>query len=159
VDISSPFHRGTKEIIRGCLPAAGMVAHAFNPSTQKAEAGRFLSLRPAWSTEWVPGQPGLHKETLSQKNKTKQKDKGYWEHIENFESIQTIEVLTASKILFKNQSEKKISDRNTVYDLKEIRESRLDYRHVKASQRRVAQTGIWTPRKEWKAPRLLKDGS
>ena len=32
-----------------------MVAHAFNPSTQEAEAGGFLSSRPAWSTEWVPG--------------------------------------------------------------------------------------------------------
>jgi major histocompatibility complex class I len=29
----------------------GMVAHAFNPSTWEAEAGGFLSLRPAWSTE------------------------------------------------------------------------------------------------------------
>ena len=45
-----------------------MVAHAFNPSTWEAEAGGFLSLRPAWSTEWVPGQPGLHRETLSRKN-------------------------------------------------------------------------------------------
>jgi major histocompatibility complex class I len=26
-----------------------MVAHAFNPSTWEAEAGRFLSSRPAWS--------------------------------------------------------------------------------------------------------------
>jgi hypothetical protein len=25
-----------------------MVAHAFNPSTWEAEAGGFLSLRPAW---------------------------------------------------------------------------------------------------------------
>jgi hypothetical protein len=28
-----------------------MVAHTFNPSTWEAEAGGFLSLRPAWSTE------------------------------------------------------------------------------------------------------------
>jgi hypothetical protein len=29
----------------------GMVVHAFNPSTRDAEAGGFLSLRLAWSTE------------------------------------------------------------------------------------------------------------
>jgi hypothetical protein len=29
----------------------GMVAHAFNPSTREAEAGGFLSTRPAWSTK------------------------------------------------------------------------------------------------------------
>jgi hypothetical protein len=40
----------------------GVVAHAFNPSTWEAEAGGFLSLRPAWSIEWVPGQPGGHTE-------------------------------------------------------------------------------------------------
>jgi hypothetical protein len=28
-----------------------VVAHAFNPSTWEAEAGGFLSSRPAWSTE------------------------------------------------------------------------------------------------------------
>ena len=54
-----------------------MVAHAFNPSTLEAEAGGFLSSRPAWSTEYVPGQAGLHRETLSRKtkNKTKQNKK------------------------------------------------------------------------------------
>jgi hypothetical protein len=61
-----------------------MVAHVFNPSIQEAEAGGFLSSKPAWSTKWVPGQPGLYRETLSWKkkkptnqptkqNKTKQK--------------------------------------------------------------------------------------
>jgi hypothetical protein len=48
-----------------------VVAHPFNPSTWEAEAGGFLSLRRAWSTEWVPGQPGLHRETLPRKTKTK----------------------------------------------------------------------------------------
>ena len=42
----------------------------------KAEADIFLSSRPSWSTEWVRGHPGLHRETLSWKttttNKTKQ---------------------------------------------------------------------------------------
>jgi hypothetical protein len=53
-----------------------VVAHTFNPSTWEAEAGGFLSSRPAWSTKRVPGQPGLHRETLSQnKNKNKNKNK------------------------------------------------------------------------------------
>jgi hypothetical protein len=29
----------------------GVVVHAFNPSTREAEAGRFLRLRPTWSTK------------------------------------------------------------------------------------------------------------
>jgi hypothetical protein len=29
----------------------GMVLHVFNPLAWEAEAGKFLSLRPAWSTE------------------------------------------------------------------------------------------------------------
>jgi hypothetical protein len=29
-----------------------VVVHAFNPSTWEAEAGGFLSSRPAWSTAW-----------------------------------------------------------------------------------------------------------
>jgi hypothetical protein len=55
-----------------------VVAHAFNPSTWEAEAGRFLSLRPAWSTKWVPGQPGLHRETLSQEKKKKSHQDVNW---------------------------------------------------------------------------------
>jgi hypothetical protein len=52
----------------------GVVAHAFNSSTREAEAGGFLSSRSAWSTKWVPGQPGLHRETLSRKTKKKKKE-------------------------------------------------------------------------------------
>ena len=46
-----------------------VVVHAFNPSTWEAKIGIFFffSSRPAWSTEWIPGQPGLHREILSQK--------------------------------------------------------------------------------------------
>jgi hypothetical protein len=53
----------------------GVVGHAFNPSTREAEAGGFLSSRPAWPTKRVPGQPGLHRETLSRKKKKIQKTK------------------------------------------------------------------------------------
>jgi hypothetical protein len=56
-------------------PTAGwaVVAHAFNLSTWEAVAGGFMSLSLTlwvWSTEWVLGQPGIHRKTLSQKTKT-----------------------------------------------------------------------------------------
>jgi hypothetical protein len=62
------------------LDHQGMVAHAFNPSTREAEAGGFLSSRPAWSTKWVPGQE-LYRETLSRKTKKKKK-KALAAHVE-----------------------------------------------------------------------------
>jgi hypothetical protein len=82
VTLHSEFQDSQGYTVRHCLETIqtknnnknlqpGVVAHAFNPSTREAEAGGFLSSRPAWSTKWVPGQPGLHRETLSQ-NKTKQ---------------------------------------------------------------------------------------
>jgi hypothetical protein len=59
-----------------------MVAHAFNPSTWEAEAGGFLSSKPAWSTEFQNSQgytekPGLKKpkNKKQKKNKTKTKTK------------------------------------------------------------------------------------
>jgi hypothetical protein len=62
--------------IKGILGGGGrkagqwaVVAHTFNPSTWEAEWSGFLSSRPAWSTKWVPGQPGLYRETLPQKKK------------------------------------------------------------------------------------------
>jgi hypothetical protein len=52
-----------------------VVAHAFNPRTWEEEAGRFLSSRPAWFTEWVPGQPRLHRETLSWEKKERKRER------------------------------------------------------------------------------------
>jgi hypothetical protein len=40
-----------KYTIRSRYMSCAVVAHAFNPSTREAEAGRFLSSRPAWSTK------------------------------------------------------------------------------------------------------------
>ena len=59
--------------LRNMKNEPGVVAHTFNPTTREAEAGGFLSSRPAWSTEWVPGQPGLNRETLSRKTKNQTK--------------------------------------------------------------------------------------
>jgi hypothetical protein len=39
------------EDIMSKTSSRAVVAHAFNPSTREAEAGGFLSSRPAWSTE------------------------------------------------------------------------------------------------------------
>jgi hypothetical protein len=51
----SPFNRVPHVVvIPGTIKESlqpGMVAYAFNPSTWEAEAGEFLSSRPAWSTE------------------------------------------------------------------------------------------------------------
>jgi hypothetical protein len=52
-----------------------MVAYVFNPSTWEAETVGFLNSRPVWSTESVPGQPWLHRETLSRKKKKKKKER------------------------------------------------------------------------------------
>lgn len=43
------------------------MAHAFAPSSIKAEAGKSLSVRLAWATDLVAG---LHRETLPPPNET-----------------------------------------------------------------------------------------
>jgi hypothetical protein len=47
------FKKGINNSLKEIKEKPGMVAHAFNPSTREAEAeaGGFLSSRPAWSTE------------------------------------------------------------------------------------------------------------
>jgi hypothetical protein len=53
-----------------------VVAHAFNPSTREAEAGRFLSSRPAWSTKFQDSQSYTEKPCLEkQKTNNKQTNK------------------------------------------------------------------------------------
>ena len=49
----------------------GVVAQAFNPSTREAEAGGFLSLRPAWSTESSRTARAIHINPVSKKKKKK----------------------------------------------------------------------------------------
>jgi hypothetical protein len=50
-----------------------VVVHTFNPHTWETEAGGFLSLRSARSTELFPGQPRLYRKTLSQKTNLKER--------------------------------------------------------------------------------------
>jgi hypothetical protein len=50
----------------------GIAGHRWHmPLIPALGAGGFLNSRTAWSTEWVPGQPGLYRETLFQKKKKK----------------------------------------------------------------------------------------
>jgi hypothetical protein len=71
---------------------AGHGGHTFNPSTQEAEAGRSLSSRPAWSTKWVPEQPGLYRETMSRKNKTR-KEKENWKLNNKYSEFEVLHIL------------------------------------------------------------------
>jgi hypothetical protein len=53
-DKSIIFHRNIKQssfLKKEFSGRAVVVAHTFDPSTREAEAGGFLSSRPAWATE------------------------------------------------------------------------------------------------------------
>ena len=54
------------------------MVNTFDPSTWETEAAGSLTLRPAWSIDWVPGQPGLLRERerpCLEKQKIKNKNK------------------------------------------------------------------------------------
>jgi hypothetical protein len=51
----------------------GVVAHTFNPSTREAEAGGFLSSRPAWSKSEFQDSQGYTEKPRLEKNKQKKK--------------------------------------------------------------------------------------
>ena len=77
-NLNSPAHKSFKNEKTGWA----IVAHTFDLSTLEAETGRSLSLIPVLSTDKVPGWSGLHRETLSQKQKKKKK-KGIKEPLPN----------------------------------------------------------------------------
>ena len=74
-----------------------MVPHAFNPSTQKTEAGRFLSSRPAWSglqnefqdRQGYTEKPCLKKpkQNKNKKQKNKNKTKTNWRFSNEYQML------------------------------------------------------------------------
>jgi hypothetical protein len=49
-----------------------VVVHTFNPSIWEAEAGRFLSSRPAWSTEFQDSRGYTERPCLEKQKQNKQ---------------------------------------------------------------------------------------
>jgi hypothetical protein len=56
-------------MLANTLLQLGVVSHAFNPSTWEAEAGGFLSLRPARATQRNPVLKKQKKTTIKKKTK------------------------------------------------------------------------------------------
>jgi hypothetical protein len=52
----------------------GLVAHIFNPSTREAEAGGFLSSRPAWLQSEFQDSQGYTEKPCLKKTKNKNKN-------------------------------------------------------------------------------------
>ena len=73
-----------------------MVANAFNLSTQETEEDESLvNSRPAWSTSWVQGQPGL------QPAETQQKESKNYNKIQSYKR-QPFHLVESSKISAEN---------------------------------------------------------
>jgi hypothetical protein len=60
------------------LYSRAVVAHAFNRSTQET------AWCTEWVTEWVPGQPGLHRETLSRNTPPQKKERESFIHFHKY---------------------------------------------------------------------------
>jgi hypothetical protein len=95
-EVKWQFHHRQGKFCINFTEAPGSEGTHIIHSTQDTEAGGSLSWRPVWSTGQVSGQPGLHRETLSQEkkkqaNKTnKQKqDKVIWEERTSMEKMPT----------------------------------------------------------------------
>ena len=69
---ASPVYRASLRIAK---TEPGVVAHAFNPSTREAEAGGFLSSRPAWS-EFQDSRVSSRTARATQRNPVLKKQKG-----------------------------------------------------------------------------------
>jgi hypothetical protein len=66
-------------MIKNYIVRIGVVTQAFTPNTSEARDRQIsVSLRRAWSTVQVPGQPGIHRETLEkQTNNSNNNNKLY----------------------------------------------------------------------------------
>lgn len=108
------------------------MVYAYSPSTQVAEASGSPRLRSAWS-QWVPGHPGLHIETLSPKNKKTQDKKT--RHNPTFHE-------TGAK-------KKKVNDRKAACSRWHV---------VKVRSTRDTAQLVWSLPSMHKAPRLIHGG-
>ena len=81
-----------KLVFRKQIWELGVLVHAFNPSTQ--------------STKWVPGRPGLYRETLSRKTKKKEKKKKKRKQIWGFAHMCS----TLKRLIYKRTSRQDPSD-------------------------------------------------
>lgn len=86
----------------------GVVVHGLR--TLEAKASWSWSLRPAWCSQWIPGQPGLRDKTLFQNKENKKKEltdswvqQNQWLRIQNFSEtawVTPVSAVSAPRCLF-----------------------------------------------------------